>query len=437
MAPVGLVLLFLTGVGPLLAWRQVVDRQPLRDQFLWPTLVRDRDRGRHRPGAGRAGLGVGPLLRAVRVRHRHDPPGVLARRAACGARRRARICSPRSSACSRGRGAATAATSSTSASCWPSSASPATRSSASRKCPLAAEPAGRRRPVHRALRQAERDRRRPEADGHRADDRVCATASRSIRCSRRAGSSAITRTNRRPRSRSAGRCPRTCISCWPATSRRRRRRQFKVIVNPLVNWIWLGVGVMLIGTIIALLPERTFAFAASTVPEAAVTTLLVVLADPAREPDGRARAARRVVADRRRRRPSRRSRRTCGARSSACAATAAASAWASALCPVAAAEAGRDREARQGGEDARRGDPVFRRQVRQPGSRWPSRSTAASTASRGSCRTAWAPSASPWSAASRCGGRGGRDSPQPPAPLQAAASPALQQQLDDELRDLD
>jgi cytochrome c-type biogenesis protein CcmF len=50
-----------------------------------------------------------------------------------------------------------------------------------------------------------------------------------------------------------------------------------VMVNPLVNWIWMGVGVLLIGTIIALLPERTFAFAAAHVPEHAVTTSLVVL----------------------------------------------------------------------------------------------------------------------------------------------------------------
>jgi len=50
-----------------------------------------------------------------------------------------------------------------------------------------------------------------------------------------------------------------------------------VIVNPLVNWIWLGVGVMLIGTIIALLPERAFAFATATVPERAVTTALLLV----------------------------------------------------------------------------------------------------------------------------------------------------------------
>jgi cytochrome c-type biogenesis protein CcmF len=51
----------------------------------------------------------------------------------------------------------------------------------------------------------------------------------------------------------------------------------QVKINPLVNWIWLGVGVMFIGTIIALLPERVLAFATSRVPEGAVTTSLVLL----------------------------------------------------------------------------------------------------------------------------------------------------------------
>jgi len=51
----------------------------------------------------------------------------------------------------------------------------------------------------------------------------------------------------------------------------------QIHINPLVNWIWMGVGIMFIGTIIALLPERTFAFAAARVPEGAVTTSLVLL----------------------------------------------------------------------------------------------------------------------------------------------------------------
>jgi cytochrome c-type biogenesis protein CcmF len=50
-----------------------------------------------------------------------------------------------------------------------------------------------------------------------------------------------------------------------------------VRVNPLVNWIWFGVGIMVVGTIIAYLPERALAFATSRVPESAVTTSLVLL----------------------------------------------------------------------------------------------------------------------------------------------------------------
>jgi cytochrome c-type biogenesis protein CcmF len=37
MAPIGLVLLFLTGVGPLIAWRKA-STENLRHQFLWPSL---------------------------------------------------------------------------------------------------------------------------------------------------------------------------------------------------------------------------------------------------------------------------------------------------------------------------------------------------------------------------------------------------------------
>ena len=51
----------------------------------------------------------------------------------------------------------------------------------------------------------------------------------------------------------------------------------QVTVNPLINWIWFGVGIMILGTGICLLPERTFAFATKSVPEGAVTTSLILL----------------------------------------------------------------------------------------------------------------------------------------------------------------
>ena len=113
--PIGLILLFLTGVGPLLAWRKST-LSNLRDQFLWPTL-RGVVTGGGARGARRPRLGVGPVLRALRVRHRDDRAGVLARRATCAAARPAPMSSRRSSASSAATSGATAATSSTSASC--------------------------------------------------------------------------------------------------------------------------------------------------------------------------------------------------------------------------------------------------------------------------------------------------------------------------------
>ncbi|HEX7138533.1 MAG TPA: cytochrome c-type biogenesis CcmF C-terminal domain-containing protein [Vicinamibacterales bacterium] len=50
-------------------------------------------------------------------------------------------------------------------------------------------------------------------------------------------------------------------------------------VNPLVNWIWFGFGIMALGTGIALLPERSFAFALAKLPaEAAATGTVGLLA---------------------------------------------------------------------------------------------------------------------------------------------------------------
>jgi len=51
----------------------------------------------------------------------------------------------------------------------------------------------------------------------------------------------------------------------------------QLVVNPLVNWIWVGFGVMAIGTGIALLPERSFAFALAKMPAEAATTTVALL----------------------------------------------------------------------------------------------------------------------------------------------------------------
>jgi cytochrome c-type biogenesis protein CcmF len=52
---------------------------------------------------------------------------------------------------------------------------------------------------------------------------------------------------------------------------------YAITINPLVDWIWFGFGVLAIGTGIALLPERAFAFATARLPAGAVTTGLVLL----------------------------------------------------------------------------------------------------------------------------------------------------------------
>jgi cytochrome c-type biogenesis protein CcmF len=51
----------------------------------------------------------------------------------------------------------------------------------------------------------------------------------------------------------------------------------QLVVNPLVNWIWVGFGVMAIGTGIALLPERSLAFAMAKMPAEAATTTIALL----------------------------------------------------------------------------------------------------------------------------------------------------------------
>ena len=51
----------------------------------------------------------------------------------------------------------------------------------------------------------------------------------------------------------------------------------QISVNPLVNWVWFGFGMLAFGTIIALLPERTYSFALAKMPEGAVTGTVALL----------------------------------------------------------------------------------------------------------------------------------------------------------------
>jgi cytochrome c-type biogenesis protein CcmF len=64
----------------------------------------------------------------------------------------------------------------------------------------------------------------------------------------------------------------------PAFDLKDQSASLHVVVNPLVNWIWVGFGIMALGTGIALLPERAYSFAVAKLPaEAATTTSLVLL----------------------------------------------------------------------------------------------------------------------------------------------------------------
>jgi cytochrome c-type biogenesis protein CcmF len=63
----------------------------------------------------------------------------------------------------------------------------------------------------------------------------------------------------------------------PAYDLATQAASLQIVVNPLVNWIWLGFGVIALGTGIALLPERTFSFALSKLPAQAATTSVALL----------------------------------------------------------------------------------------------------------------------------------------------------------------
>ena len=51
----------------------------------------------------------------------------------------------------------------------------------------------------------------------------------------------------------------------------------QVVINPLVDWIWLGFGVLAFGTGIALLPERAYSFAVAKLPAEAATGAVALL----------------------------------------------------------------------------------------------------------------------------------------------------------------
>ena len=64
----------------------------------------------------------------------------------------------------------------------------------------------------------------------------------------------------------------------PAFSLQEQSASMEIVVNPLVNWVWVGFGLLALGTGIALLPETAFSFALAKIPANAVTTSLLLLA---------------------------------------------------------------------------------------------------------------------------------------------------------------
>jgi cytochrome c-type biogenesis protein CcmF len=52
----------------------------------------------------------------------------------------------------------------------------------------------------------------------------------------------------------------------------------EVHINPLVNWVWFGFGILAIGTGLALLPEASMSFALAKLPAEAVTASVLLLA---------------------------------------------------------------------------------------------------------------------------------------------------------------
>src|SRR5688572_634931 len=63
----------------------------------------------------------------------------------------------------------------------------------------------------------------------------------------------------------------------PAFDLEEQSASMEIVVNPLVNWVWVGFGILALGTGIALLPETAFSFALAKLPANAVTTSLLLL----------------------------------------------------------------------------------------------------------------------------------------------------------------
>ena len=278
MAPIGLILLFLTGVGPLLAWRKSTLDQPARSVPVadaggasspaarsWRSAsASGRRASASRCAAFVAGTIVQEFWRGANVRRRNTGTDLFTALVGLVGRNKRRyggyivhvgivlifLGFAGNGFKQRRAGAAEAG------------------------------PGDDGRPLHDPQRRRQGERRRPEADDHRRTSRCSTTASRSTRMYPAKWVVPQARAGADDRGRDPPRRSREDLYVVLAGLRSRRRRSatLQIVVNPLVNWIWLGFGVMALGTGIALLPERTFAFALAKLPaEAAATTVALLL----------------------------------------------------------------------------------------------------------------------------------------------------------------
>ena len=64
----------------------------------------------------------------------------------------------------------------------------------------------------------------------------------------------------------------------PAFEIEEQTASVEVHINPLVNWVWFGFGILALGTAVALLPETAMTFAVARLPVEAVTATVLILA---------------------------------------------------------------------------------------------------------------------------------------------------------------
>ena len=256
---------------------EVRAQQPARFVRV-PGSLRRRDSRRPR-GARLPRLGVGAVLRALRVCHRDDPPGVLARRERARGVRRAPTCSRRSSDSSAATNAATAATSCT---------------SASSSIFLGFAGNGYKRDQQMLLKpgqQATIGAYTVRNDGIKLSDDgqkqmltgyVAVFKGGKQIDTMYPGKSTFHKHEEEP-ARTDVAIRRTPAEDFyvvmAAVDLATQTMSLEIHINPLVDWIWMGFGVLAFGTGIALLPESTFAFALAKLPaEAAATTVSAMLA---------------------------------------------------------------------------------------------------------------------------------------------------------------